>query len=526
MIRIFVSDPISEEGLEILRSKSGIEVKVKTGLSADELKKELKGYQALLVRSETKVTADILNEAKDLKIVGRAGVGIDNIDLAAASRAGVVVVNVPGGNTISAAEHTMALLLSMVRNIPQADASMRQGKWDRKSFMGTELLGKTLGVVGLGRIGKEVSTRALGFGMKVIAYDPKIDESWCRLVGVTPALLDDVIKSADFITLHVPKSDATKNIINKETIAKMKPGVRIINCARGGLIDEKAMLEAIQSGQVKGAALDVFEKEPPTGSPLLSRPEIISCPHLGASTEEAQVKVAVELARLVIEFFEKGIAKYALNLPTLDVSSQPQLINFVILAERLGKFAAQLIDKDPEEVQLNYWGELAKFNPALITAAALTGVLSYRHERVTQVNALSLAKEKGIKINEIAQPEVKDYAALFSIELKSDNVVHRLAGTVFGKEDIRLVRIDDLPIDILPVGDMLVLKHIDKPGVVGFLGTVLGEVGVNIAGLEVGRNKPGGEAVSILSVDSTVPDKVLEKIRRHPAVKNVRMVRL
>jgi len=526
MAKIFVSDPMSDEGLDVLRSNDNFEVKVKTGLKPEELKSELQGFDALLVRSQTKVTPDIIQSAKDLKFIGRAGVGVDNIDIAAASRAGIVVANVPGGNTISAAEHAVAMLMSLVRNIPQANATLHNGKWEKKKFMGTEVYGKVLGVIGLGRIGKDVAQKAKGLGMQVIGYDPMIDESWCKIEGVKKASLDEIYKEADFITLHVPKSKETYHLINKDTLAKMKKGVRIINCARGGIIDEKDLLTAIQSGHVKGAALDVFEKEPPLGSPLLARPEVILTPHLGASTEEAQVKVAVGMAHTVIEYFEKGAALHAINLPKLEVSAQTNLSSYAILAQRLGSFISQIAEEEPKSLKLIYSGELGKYNPALITASALTGVLKGKKDRVTPVNALNIAKEAGISVTETAQPETKDFASLISIEIEASGKKHRVAGTVFGQEDIRLVRVDDRPIDIIPEGNMLVLNHYDKPGVVGFLGTVLGESGVNIAGLDVGRNKPGGEAVSILSVDNEVSEEVIKKIKTHQAVLNVRMVKL
>jgi len=526
-IRVLVSDPISDEGLAPLRQNPKFTVDVKTGLSKDALLAEVKTAQALFVRSETKVTAEVLAAAPELRFVGRAGTGVDNIDLAAASRAGVVVANVPGGNTISAAEHALAMMFSLARNVPRADASTRLGKWERSKFVGTELTGKTLGVLGLGRIGREVATRALGLGMAVVAFDPVGDENWCRLAGVKLMSLDDLLHVADFITVHVPLTEQTKGLLNRTTLAKAKEGVRVINCARGGIVDEAALLEAIEKGHVKGAALDVFEKEPlPADAPILKRPEVIVTPHLGASTEEAQVKVAVELAQGLIEFFEKGYARQAINLPALEVAGQNHLLAYVPLAERLGRFVSQLSSEPPVGLTITYSGELGRLNPALITATAVSGFLRGLGHRVTPVSAAAQATQQGLVVKEQSSPEAKDYTSLLELEVKTAASSHRVAGTVYGRGDFRIVRVEGLPVDLVPEGYLLVMQNSDKPGVVGHTGTVLAAAGINIAGLDVGRNRPGGVAVSLWSVDASVPEDVLAKVRKHEAILSVKMVTL
>ncbi len=525
-IKILVSDPVSKEGLEPLLKNPMFSVEIKTGMTPQELLAHVAEAQALLVRSETKVTAEVFAAAKQLRFVGRAGTGVDNIDLKAATAAGVVVANVPGGNTISAAEHALALMFSLARNVPAADASIRAGKWERSKFVGTELTGKTLGVLGLGRIGKEVATRAVGLNMRVLAYDPVGDDNWCRLARVTPVSFDDLLKQSDFVTVHVPLNPNTKGLLNRDSLAKAKPGLRLINCARGGIVDEAALLEAIEKGQVAGAALDVFEKEPPKDNPLLQRPEVIVTPHLGASTEEAQVKVAYELSLALIDFFEKGYAKHAVNLPSVDVAGQTQLLSYVPLAYRLGLFLGQMVEGEIKSVSLAYSGELGRCQSALFTVTALAGILRSSDAKASPVNAAAKAAEKGIQVKEEAKTEAKDYASLLEIEVATAQGAQRLAGTVYGRGDFRLVRINDLPIDIQPEGHLLVMSNDDKPGVVGHTGTVLAEGGINIAGLEVGRNKPGGVAVSVWSVDGAVSASVLAKVKKHPAVLSVRMVEL
>ena len=523
MVKVLVSDPIDKEGLTPLLSNAKFDVSIKPGMKPDELLREVGNADVLLVRSETKVTPTVLESGKHLKLIGRAGVGVDNIDLAAASNRGVIVMNVPGGNTVSAAEHTVSLIMALAHNVSAADASMKLGKWDRKRFMGSELVGKKLGLIGLGRVGREVASRAAGLEMQVIAHDPMADPEWCRLAGIKLVSVETIITEADFISTHVPLTDSTKNMINAETIARMKKGVRIVNVARGGVIDEKALLDALNSGHVKGAALDVFENEPPTFWDIIKHPNVIATPHLGASTEEAQVKVAVQLAEAVVEYFEKGVPRNALNLPA---GLTPEMKPYMILANRLGRFAAQIVDGPIKKVTVHGAGTVSRHNLAPIAAEAMAGILSSRTSGITAVNSLTKAKDFNIEVKEVADPDAKEFTSLLTIELETGRSRRRIAGTIFQSDVPHLVSIDDLMLDIVPEGNMLVLTNVDRPGVVGFVGTILGAANINIAGYEVGRKAAGGEAVSILTVDEVVPEKVLEAIRTNTAILDARLVKI
>ena len=523
MVKVLVSDPIDKEGLSPLLTNPKFEVEIKPGMKPEDLLREVGNAEVLLVRSETKVTPTVLQSGKNLKLVGRAGVGVDNIDLAAASKQGVIVMNVPGGNTVSAAEHTVSLIMALAHHVAAADASMKQGRWDRKKFMGSELVGKKLGLVGLGRVGREVASRAAGLEMQVLAHDPMADPEWCRLAGVRLVALETVFAEADFISTHVPLTDATRNMINAESIARMKKGVRIVNCARGGVIDEKALLDALNSGHVKGAALDVFESEPPTNWDIIKHPNVVATPHLGASTEEAQVKVAVQLAEAVVEYYEKGIPRNALNMPA---GLTPEMKPFMILANRLGRFGAQIIDGPIKRITVMGAGILSRHNLAPLTAEALAGILSARTSGVTAVNSLSKAKDFAIEIKEVAEPDAKEFTSLLTIELETSRHRRRVSGTIFSSDVPHLVEIDGLMLDIVPEGNMLVLTNVDRPGVVGFVGTILGASNINIAGYEVGRRSAGGEAISILTVDEHVPQKVLDAIRTNTAIIDVRLVEI
>jgi D-3-phosphoglycerate dehydrogenase len=523
MVKVLVSDPIDKEGLSPLLGNAKFEVVLKSGLKPEELLREVSTADVLLVRSETKVTPTVLESGKQLKLVGRAGVGVDNIDLAAASKQGVIVMNVPGGNTVSAAEHTVSLIMALAHNVAAADASMKAGKWDRKKFMGSELVGKTLGLVGLGRVGREVATRSIGLEMQVIAHDPMADPEWCRLVGVKLVSVEEVIKNSDFISFHVPLTDTTRHMINADSIAKMKRGVRIINCSRGGVIDEAALLHAIETGHVKGAGLDVFENEPPTDWALAKHPQVIATPHLAASTEEAQVKVAVQLAEAVVEYFEKGVPRNALNMPTgLPAEVRP----YVVLAGRLGRFVAQIVDGPIKKLTITGAGTLSKVNLSPLTAEAVAGVLSSRTSGISPVNALAKAKDFSLEISEVAVPDSKEYTGLLTLEIETGRTRRRVAGSIFRTDQPHLVEIDDLTLDIVPEGHMIVLTNIDRPGVVGFIGTILGAAGINIAGYEVGRRTAGGEAVSVLTVDADVPPATLEAIRTNTSILDVRAVKI
>ena len=483
---------------------------------------------AIIVRSETQITADVLAAAKKVKIVGRAGVGVDNIDVNAASRQGVIVVNVPGGNTISAAEHTVAMLLALSRNIPQANESLKQGEWKRSKFTGTEVQGKTLGLLGLGRIGKEVATRCQAFGMKVLGYDPYATEEYVKYLNIKLATLEEIYAQADYISVHVPLNDSTRGLFNTQTLAKLKPGVRLINCARGGIIDEKALAEAIKSGHVKGAAIDVFETEPPAkDNPMMSVPNIIVTPHLGASTEEAQVKVAQELAETLRDYFLTGAVRNAVNLPALDAEQFKELEPFLLLCEKLGRFVTQVAEPPIKEIKIEYAGEVSKKNTNPLTLAVLKGFLTpMLGSEVNVVNAPHLAKERNVKWTEMKSSSSTDYTSLITLTVSSATSTFSVSGTILGKNNPRIVAIDGQTVDVVPDGAMVIYINIDKPGVIGHVGTVLGKSQINIAGMQVGRRSKNGEAVTVVNVDSDVPEAVLKQIKEFPGITKVKSAKL
>lgn len=528
MIKILIADPISDSGLQVFQGNGRFHVETREKMSLDQLKKAVADADAVIVRSETKITADVLTSGKKIKIVGRAGVGVDNIDVVAASRQGVLVVNVPGGNTVSAAEHTLALLLALSRNIPQANAHLKSGEWKRSQFTGTELQGKTLGLVGLGRIGREVAKRAQSFGMTVMGYDPYASEDYAKAFNITLGTLEDVYKEADYISLHVPLNETTHHLLNAKTLPKLKAGVRIINCARGGIIDEQALLAAIQSGHVKGAALDVFEEEPPPKNhPLFALPQVIVTPHLGAATEEAQVKVAQELAETIRDYFLQGTVRNAVNLPTLGAEEYKELEPYILLAEKLGKFASQFSEGAVKELRIIYAGEISQKNTTSLTLGALKGFLSpILDTEVNLVNAPPLAKERGLQWAETKTSQSEDYTSLISLRVISGKAKLSIAGTLLAKNNPRIVSIDDLSVDVVPEGTMVVFTNQDRPGVIGHIGTVLGKNKINIAAMQVGRKSIGGEAVTVVNVDSSVPEPVLDQIRNFPGISNVKCVKL
>jgi len=528
MIKILAADPISESGLQVFQVNGHFKVEARSKLSLDDLKKAVADVDAIIVRSETQITADVLAAAKKVKIVGRAGVGVDNIDVAAASRQGVVVVNVPGGNTISAAEHTMALLLALSRNVPQANASVKAGEWKRAQFTGTELQGKTLGLIGLGRIGREVAKRAQSFGVRVIGHDPYASEEYAKTFNITLTTLDEIYAQADYISVHVPLNETTKHLFNSKTLARLRPGVRLINCARGGIIDETALAEAIKSGHVKGAALDVFEQEPPAkDNPILALSNVIVTPHLGASTEEAQVKVAQELAETLRDYFLQGTVRNAVNLPALNAEEYKELEPYILLAEKLGKFVAQMFEGPVKELKLGYAGDISQKNTTPLTLSALKGFLTPILDlEVNLVNAPHLAKERGLKWTETKTSQAQDYTSLLTLRAVSGSKKFSVSGTVLGKNDLRFVLIDDLTVDVSPEGPMVVYTNLDRPGVIGFVGTVLGKNQINIAAMQVGRRSTGGEAVTVVNVDSDVPEPVLQQIRGFAGITRVKCVKL
>jgi len=525
-MKVLVSDNISPKGIEILK-KAGLEVDIKTGLKPGELKAEVGKYNALIVRSATKVTSDIIESAENLRVIGRAGSGVDNVDKIAATKKGIVVMNTPGGNTITTAEHTMALLLSMARQIPQATAAMKGGKWEKKKFIGVEVYNKTLGVVGLGNIGTYVAKVAQGMGMNVITYDPYLSEEKVRTLGVKLVELEELIKKSDFITIHTPLTSETKGLINAERIAMMKDGVRIINAARGGIIDEKALYEAIKSGKVAGVALDVFEKEPPEGSPLLELDNVVCTPHLGAATEEAQENVAIAVSEQIVDYLIHGIIRNAVNFPSVPADVLPSLQPYINLAERLGSFLSQKFEGGIEEIIVEYRGEVASLILEPITVAVLKGILTpILEETVNFINALLIAKERGIEVKEITTSESGDYHSMLVVKVKARTKESVVAGVLYGKKEPRIVKIDDFAVEVVPEGEMLVLSNNDKPGVIGNIGTLLGKNNINIARMQFGREKLGGRAISVVSVDTPVSAEILSEIKKLPNVLSVKQIHL
>ena len=527
-MKILVSDHLSEEGLKILKEVKEFKVEVKTDLKPDELKQAIKDYNALIVRSATKVTKDVINAADKLKVIGRAGVGLDNVDLEAATNRGIMVMNTPAGNTISTAEHTLSMLLALSRNIPIADSSLKSGEWKRSKFMGVELYGKTLGIIGLGRIGREVSKRAASFDMKIIAYDPFLSKEVAGQLGIELVELKELFKKSDYISVHTPLTDETRHMISEKEIVLMKSGVRIVNCARGGIIDEGALLEGLESGRVAGAALDVFEKEPPDlSSALLKHKNVVATPHLGASTEEAQVNVAIEICESVRDaLLNKGI-RNAANFPCLAAEVCQLLQPYINLGEKLGMLASQLFEGRVRELKINYTGEIIKYDLSPLTMAIVKGVLApILQETVNYVNAKNLAKARGINILESKSEKEEDFTNLISLEMDVDGKPRKVAGTLFTNNEPRIVNVDGLYVETIPQGHMLFLENWDKPGVIGNLGTLLGKNKINIAGMTFGRDKPGGKAVSALNIDSPVSAKILDEIKELDNILSVKLVKL
>lgn len=525
-MKVLAMDKTAEEGLKIIRD-AGIEVDAKAGLSEDELIRIIPDYDALIVRSETKVTSRIIEAGRNLKIIARAGVGVDNVDLPTATKNGVIVVNSPEGNTVAAAEHTWAMLLSMARSIPQAHGKLKSGVWDKKSFKGVEVLNKTLGVIGLGKIGRRVASYALGMGMRVIGSDPFVTADYAKSMGVELKTLDEVIRESDFITFHIPKTKETAGMVNAEMIARMKKGVRLVNVARGGIIDEKALYDALKSGQVKAAAMDVFEKEPCESSPLFELDNIVVTPHLGASTVEAQVNVAIDVAEQIVEVLKGGAARSAVNIPSM----KPELITpvrpFMGIAEKLGSLAAQIVKGAVTKVEVEYSGEIADHNVSPLTTIVLKGLLTPMLDvKINFVNAPLVARERGIEIVESKSKEIKDFASLITLRIKTEKESREVGGTIFAGVGDRLVSIDGFRVDAVPQGYMLVLSNIDKPGMIGKVGTFLGKHDINIAAMDVGRVKMGEKAVMVLNIDNAISDKILQEITRIEGISGATLIKI
>lgn len=527
--RVLVSDKLAEEGLAVLREHPAVELVVKTGLAPEALKEELREAEALLVRSATRVTAELIAGAPKLAVIGRAGVGVDNIDVEAATQRGIVVCNSPEGNTVAAAEHTMALMLALAREVPAASASVGAGEWKRGAFMGVELLNKTLGIIGLGKIGSEVAVRAAAFGMKVIGHDPFVTPERAELLGVELADLDELLSRSDFITVHVPLTRDTQHLIGRSTLTKVKRGVRIINCSRGAVVDEAALAEAIREGTVAGAGLDVFEKEPPTDSPLIGLKKVVLTPHLGASTTEAQLKVAVDVAQQVIDVLEGRPARSAVNVIPVSPEVLRALEAYLPLAEKLGSLQGQLAGGPVRSVELVYAGQLAEEDTRLLTRAFLKGLLApVMDEPVNLVNASIIAEGRGLRVTESRSRQSEDYLSLITSRVTADDTERSMAGTLFGRSEARIVRMDGYRVDFAPQGHMLVSMHIDQPGMIGQVGTILGRHDVNIAGMHVGRERPrpGGLSVMVLALDGPIPPQVLEELRRVGGIKTAQLVEL
>jgi D-3-phosphoglycerate dehydrogenase len=524
--RVLVTDSLQEIGIETLRSE-GLAVDVVPTLAPADLARRIGPYAGLIVRSATKVTAEVMQAAAALEVIGRAGVGLDNVDVEAATRRGIVCMNTPGANTIAAAEHTVALLLATARKLPQAHAELRGGKWERERFLGTEMFGKTLGIVGLGRVGSEVARRAQGFAMTVIAYDPYLGEEAARRLGVELVDLEMLLARADFITVHIPLTRETRGLLGAAQFARMKRGVRVVNCARGGIVDEAALATAVQAGQVAGAALDVFDREPPWGSPVLDHDAIVVTPHLGASTEEAQTAVALAIAQQVADLLVRGTVRHAVNAPSVDPERARELAPHLALAQKLGSFLGQLATGRMAEVTLRYAGEVASLAVQPLTVTFLRGLLAViLEENVTDVNAPYLASQRGLHVIESRTAASEDYASLMTAELRTDAGTWRVGGTLFHRKEPRLVQVDGFRMEAHLAGWLLVFSNDDVPGVIGRIGTLFGRHGINIAGMQLGRQHPGGHAVSILNLDTPVSDAVLAELRAQPNIRSATLVRL
>jgi D-3-phosphoglycerate dehydrogenase len=525
--KVLVSDNISPEGKAILEQATGIEADVRAKVTAEELKAILKDYHGLIVRSATKVTAEVIALAENLKVIGRAGTGVDNIDLPAASKRGIVVMNTPGGNTLSAAEHTLSMIFALARHIPQATASIKAGRWEKDRFLGTEICDRTLGIIGLGNIGSILAYHAEALGMKVISYDPYLSAEAAAKKKVELVSLDDLFGRADFITVHTPLTASTRNFLNASTFAKMKRGVRIINCARGGIIDEMALHEAILSGKVAGAALDVFEKEPPGKNPLFELDQVICTPHLGASTTQAQVKVSTAIAEQVVDYLLQGTARHAVNLPTVSPETLALLNPFLLLSEKIGKFQAQVSPGRIQEVRIDYSGSVVDMDTALVAMSLLKGLLDpILEEKVNYVNAPILAQERGIRVVESKSRQSEDYTTLLTVQVQTERSRNTIAGTLFGKNEPRVVRINEFVTEAIPEGNILFVHNQDKPGVIGNMGTTLASHGINIGQMHLSRDKFGGTAISLVHVDGRVSQEVLEALLKLPHILSVMQIEL
>ena len=526
--KVLIADSISPRGVDELSRDGALEVSFQTGLTESELVKIIPEFSALVVRSQTKVTAQILNAGAQLRVVGRAGVGVDNVDVETATRRGIIVLNAPGGNTISTAEHTFSLLLSVARKIPQADASMRGKSWDRRNFEGIELYDKTLGVIGKGRIGSELSRRAIAFGMRVVAYDPYLSAGRARTLQVELVdELDDLLASADFISLHTPLTEETHHMVDATRLEKTKRGVRVINCARGGLIDEDALADALHSGQVGGAALDVFEIEPlPSDTPLRTAPNLVLTPHLGASTAEAQESVGIEIAQSIRAALLEGTIRNAVNMPNLDAKTLSIIGPHLRFGEKLGRFLSQVAPRRVEQLNINYSGKVNEVDTTAITRSILKGFLQNAGgTEVNEVNAPAFAESLGLKITETRLSALGDYTDMLELSAVADGKTVSVGGAFFGATP-RIVSVNSRPVEARPHGVVLVLENTDRPGIVGRIGTLLGDHGVNIATMSLSRNQAGGTALTVLNLDTAPSEELLARIRASDDIHSAQVIEL
>jgi D-3-phosphoglycerate dehydrogenase / 2-oxoglutarate reductase len=523
--KVLISDALSPAAVAIFKDRGlDVDFQPNLGKDKDKLAAAINGFDGLAIRSATKVTAKMLEQAMNLKVIGRAGIGVDNVDILAATARGIIVMNTPFGNSITTAEHAITLMLSLARQIPEADASTRAGKWEKNKFLGVEIFSKTLGVIGCGNIGSIVADRAIGLKMKVIAYDPFLSAERALKLGVEKVELDELLRRADFITLHTPLTDKTRNIINAETLALTKKGVRLINCARGELVDETALIDALKSGHVAGAAFDVFREEPATQSPLFAAPNVVCTPHLGASTMEAQENVALQVAEQMSDYLLRGAITNAVNFPSISAEEAPKLKPFVELAEKLGSFAGQLTETGIKKVQIAYEGGVAQMNTKALTSAAVAGLLRPMLQDVNVVSAPIIAKERGIAVEETRRDE-GDYDSLITVTVVTDRQTRSVSGTVYADDRPRIIDIKGIRMDAEFGPSMLYVTNQDKPGFVGRFATLLAEAGINIATFHLGRDSAGGNAIALVEIDGAVPPAVLAKVQQIPNVQQVKTLR-
>lgn len=515
-MRILVCDGLHEQGVRIFEKTQGIEAEVHELLEAEDLLKRIKDFEGLVLRGRTQINQEVLKRASRLRVIGRAGIGVDNIDIEIATQRGILVMNTPGANAMAAAEHALALMLALARHIPQADQSMRAYKWEKKKFVGTELYNHTLGIIGLGRIGSIVANRASDMKMRVVAHDPYISADVAAKLGVEMVSLDELFRDSHFITLHTPLTKETRGLLDEAAFKKMKPGMRIINCARGGIIDEAALCEAIKDGIVVGAALDVFSKEPPVHSPLLTLPQIIATPHLAASSEQAQMNVATAIAEQMVDYLLNGVIKNAVNMPSISPQIIGRIRPYMLLAERLSRFLSQYFEGNVKRLQVTYAGDLRDLELAPVTNAAQKGFLERAlAEEVNMVNAPVIMRSRGIEVDVATTSEVRGYMRLITLSAITDRGEFQVAGTVFPEPECRIVQIDEYRMEAPLEGRMLLITNYDRPGVIGFVGTTLGDFQVNIADMHLSRARDKGTAICLVTVDNPVPSEAMQALREH-----------